>query len=69
MAERRRHAVVFEGAGGIQALVLQKQTPSFHIDVLGHGIIRLEDRLAFADGDLVGVLAEAQQLAKPPDAG
>lgn len=69
MTERRGHTVIFEGAGRIQTLVLQKQTPVIHIDILRYGVVGLKDRLALADTDLVRVLAKADQFAEPPDAG
>ena len=68
VAERRRHAVVLERPGWIQTLVLQIQTPRLHIDVIAYGVILLQDRLALADGHLVLVPAEVEQLAEPPHA-
>ena len=69
VAERRGHAVVLERPGGVQPLVLQEQALRLHPQMLGDGAILLEDRLALADGDLVLIRAEVQQLAEPPDAG
>ena len=46
MRERGRHAVVFEAAGRIHALVLQIQAAGVHADVLGDGVGALQDASA-----------------------
>ena len=45
------HAVVFEAAGGVEALVLQEQLAGLHADFAGQQVALLEQRAAFADGD------------------
>jgi hypothetical protein len=69
MAERRRHSVILERAGGIQPFVLEKQSARLHIDIFGDRVILLKDGLAFADGDFVFIVAEIEQLAESPHAG
>jgi len=44
------------------------QAPGLNIDVLGHPIVLLQNRLTLAYRHLVLVLAEAQQFAKAPHA-
>ena len=69
MGERRGHAVVFEAAGGIHALVLQPQGAGVEADVLADLVGALEQGLSFADGDDLLGGCEGEQLAESPDAG
>ena len=66
--ERGRHAVVFEAARGVHALVLQEQLAGLHADEAGHAVRRVEQRLPFADRDDLVRRGERQQVAEPPDA-
>ena len=66
--EGGRHAVVFEAARGVHALVLQEQLARLHADVPGHAVGRVQQRLPFADRDDLVRRGERQQLAESPDA-
>ena len=64
----RRHAVVFEAARGVHALVLQKQAAALQSDIFSHESRVLQQRLPFADGDRHFRRSERQQFAKSPHA-
>ena len=68
MAERGRHAVVLEAARRVHALILQIEPARRDADVFGHALGRLEQRLAFADGDASLDRRERQQVVEPPHA-
>jgi hypothetical protein len=68
MGESRGHAVVFEAARRIQALVLQEQPARLDADVRRHAIGLLQQRLALADRDDLVRRGERQQFMEPPHA-
>ena len=66
--ERRRHAVVFEAAGRIQALILQEKPTGIEADIGCDRVGFLQDRLALADGENLLRRRERQQFTEAPDA-
>ena len=62
------HAVVFEAARGVQALVLQKQVAVAYAGVAGHAAGGLQQCLTFAHGDDRLAPGKRQQFVEPPDA-
>ena len=69
MCESGGHAVVFEAAGGIHALILQPQRTGIEADIFAHLVGTLEEGLTFADGDDLVGRGEGEKLAEPPDSG
>ncbi len=62
------HAVVFEAARGVHALVLQEQAARLEADVAADAVGHHQGRLAFADRDDFVLRGEGQQLVEPPHA-
>ena len=68
MSQSGCHAVVFEAAGGVEALVLQKQIPGRETELSTDRIVFLQNCLAFANGQTVFQIGKRQQFMKSPNA-
>lgn len=63
------HAVVFEGAGGVEAFILEIELAGPHTELAAEALGVLEEGLAFADGADHGVGGEGEEVAETPDTG
>ena len=68
MAERGRHAVVFETARRVHAFILKMQPARRDADIIGHAFRLVQQCLAFADGDAFFDGGERQQIVESPHA-
>ena len=68
MCEGGRHAVVFERARRVEALILQMQPAGLHAHEPTHAVRHGEQRLPLADRDHAFARGKRKQLVKPPHA-